>query len=198
MASTDAIGEVIAKLIKLGIKVLVFDFDLTLTRFHVWSRFRDDVVRVAQEARIEDFVDGDGFKTLVGAARDADISVYIATYGNYKVVRHYMGLLWRDSPCPFERVNIITPGFFEGIDGFCDGYRDGREMPVSKDMEVTEKNRQLAHIRETRDFSKGEMMLFDDTTKNVENAKAVGYEHSFLVDKAIGLGLVEFCKFVDC
>lgn len=180
------IEEVVARLVKSGIKVIVFDFDQTLTRFHVWSVFRDDLVRVGREAKVDDFVDGDGFKTLVG------ISVYVATYGNYKVVRHYMGLLWNDSPCPFDRVNIISPGLFEEIEG-C---QDGCVMPVSKDIEITEKNRQLAHIRDGGGWEKNEIMFFDDTEQNVKNAKRAGYENSFVVDKATGIGLAEFCGFV--
>ncbi len=147
-------------------------------------------MRVGHEAKVADFVDGEGFKTLVGVAQEEGVAVYIATYGNYKVVRHHMGLLWNDSPCPVNRVNIITPVLFEEIDGYHDKYRDGREMPTSKDVEVTEKNRQLAHIRVSGGWEK------NDTAANVTNAKAAGYEHSYAVDNTTGLGLVEFCELV--
>ena len=63
----------------------IFDFDCTLTKFHVWGRFRKaPLPEVLIDA--DTFVDLPAFKAFVQKARSQDLEVAIATFGRRDVV----------------------------------------------------------------------------------------------------------------
>ena len=65
--------------------VAIFDFDCTLTKFHVWGRFRKAPLKeVLIDA--DTFVDAQAFKEFVAKARRSDLEVAIATFGRRDVV----------------------------------------------------------------------------------------------------------------
>mmetsp|Transcript_20720 Transcript_20720/g.82697 ORF Transcript_20720/g.82697 Transcript_20720/m.82697 type:complete len:242 (-) Transcript_20720:366-1091(-) len=64
----------------------IFDFDCTLTTFHVWGRFKQTPLDQIPIDRATTFVDADAFRDFVATARDRDAKVAIATFGRRDVV----------------------------------------------------------------------------------------------------------------
>lgn len=201
MASEDIDGGFAEKLIvkfkEMGIKVLVWDFDKTLTGkgLHVCGTWRTKFDVLEREAVRSHFADADLLFEIVQKAREAGIDVYVATFGYFKAILHYMHLLYTETgvPCPFSRETIITPSVFEEV---AEGCRDGCYMPKCDDAELTKKNRQLAHIVRSRRCEKKEICFFDDTEENVVNAVAVGYTHSYFVNGSVGLTVEEYIRLL--
>ena len=90
----------------------IFDFDCTLTKFHVWGRFRKaPLPEVLIDA--DTFVDLPAFKAFVQKARAQDLEVAIATFGRRDVVNKALEFAlgaFTASHCSFHAVDARRLG----------------------------------------------------------------------------------------
>ncbi|KAJ1446775.1 hypothetical protein M885DRAFT_545268 [Pelagophyceae sp. CCMP2097] len=148
--------------------VAVFDFDLTLTKAHVWGTFRNaplDQVPIDADT----FVDLDGFRDFVADARRRDADVAIATFGRRDVVDKAMRFALGDS----HGVEISTPA-----DHYDPRFKDvpfaERPMcPEGSDV-LGNKNTQLANICLRFGVDASRVVLADDDANNVAAAREAG------------------------
>ena len=90
----------------------IFDFDCTLTKFHVWGRFRKaPLPEVLIDA--DTFVDLPAFKAFVQKARSQDLEVAIATFGRRDVVNKALEFAlgaFTASHCSFHAIDARRLG----------------------------------------------------------------------------------------
>lgn len=103
------------------VRLLVFDFDLTILSIHSWGeRIRPE--DVASRSLDRDVADLAFFRRFVARALDTGVKVAIASFGVYEVIQAYMDLAV--GPGVFTRENISTPSQH--------GTRDGHVVPGGK------------------------------------------------------------------
>lgn len=135
-------------------RLVVFDFDRTITWDHLWGKYQDAPI---QDIPITDdvFVCLGRFKALVRALQHNEHCVAVATFGRRDVVekalRHALG-----HP---HGLSIRTPADF--------GHRDGSAA-------LGDKNTQLASLAAHFCVAAGQILLVDDDQKNVEAAVKAG------------------------
>lgn len=136
--------------------LIVFDFDLTIARYHLWGTYQDkplDQVPV----RDNTFVDLGAFRDFVHAVRDKGHHVAIASFGRKDVVNkaitHALG--------EEHGIVISTPGDH--------GHRDGSSNLGSK-------NTQLSSLVERFNVKLSQIIFLDDDNQNVKEARKIGVD----------------------
>ena len=103
------------------VRLLVFDFDLTILSIHSWGeRIRPE--DVASRSLDRDVADLAFFRRFIARALNTGVKVAIASPGVYEVIQAYMDLAV--GPGVFTRENISTPSQH--------GMRDGHVVPEEK------------------------------------------------------------------
>mmetsp|Transcript_18664 Transcript_18664/g.51202 ORF Transcript_18664/g.51202 Transcript_18664/m.51202 type:complete len:458 (+) Transcript_18664:73-1446(+) len=134
--------------------VVVFDFDGTIVRDHLWAKFRNAPIG---DVPISDdmFSDLPRFRKFVRACSDAGHVIAVATFGRREVVDkavcHALG------NC--HDVVILTPADF--------GHAEGSGA-------LGDKNTQLAAFAEVFGVTAEQIMLIDDDKRNIEAASKAG------------------------
>lgn len=133
--------------------LFVFDFDLTIARYHLWGTHQDaplDRVRIGDRT----FVDLVAFKDFVCSQRVLGNEVAIATFGRKDVVNKAITYALGND----HGVVISTPADH--------GQRDGTSLG--------NKNAQLASLAERFCVKLAQVTFFDDDDINVQAAKHIG------------------------
>jgi hypothetical protein len=116
------------------IRCVVWDFDLTLLRIHSFAtRVTVESILGSDghgEGRLEDWVDGKGFVSLVDHLKaglltpdgSKPLACAIASFGRYEVIQAYCDKAWErwggeGAAVPFDRTNILTPSSVGSTDG---------------------------------------------------------------------------------
>jgi len=139
-------------------KLVVFDFDRTIMKEHMWNKYRDAPIG---RIRITDdhFVDLPKFRGLVLSLRRNGHNVAVATFGRRDVVdkalHHALG-----EP---HNISVRTPADF--------GHRDGSGR-------LGDKNTQLAELAKRYNVSAEQIIFLDDDPHNIEAAARAGVVHS--------------------
>lgn len=139
-------------------KLIVFDFDRTIMKEHMWNKYRDTPI---SRIHITDdhFVDLPKFRGLVLSLRRNGHNVAVATFGRRDVVdkalHHALG-----EP---HNISVRTPADF--------GFRDGSGR-------LGDKNTQLAELAKRYNVSAEQIIFLDDDPHNIEAAARAGVVHS--------------------
>jgi hypothetical protein len=139
-----------------GRRLIVFDFDRTIMKEHMWKKHRDtDLSRI----RITDemFVDIAQFRGFVFALKMRGHNVGVATFGRRDVVDKALHHALGDP----HGVSVRTPADF--------GYKDGSGI-------LGDKNTHLAALAQRYHVAAHQIILIDDDQKNVEAAADAGVE----------------------
>lgn len=142
-------------------RLVVFDFDRTIMRDHLWAKFRNTPI---QDIQITDnmFVSLPRFQALVRSLQLNGHSVAVATFGRREVVekalRHALGE---------HDICIRTPADF--------GHRDGSAA-------LGDKNTQLAALASRFGVAADQIILLDDDEKNIEAAERAGINAQWVPD----------------
>ena len=170
-----------------NVRLVVFDFDLTILRIHSWGeRVRPEDVEHRDLDR--DVADLAFFRAFVIALRDAGVRVAIASFGQYEVIQRYMDRAFGDGQTVFGRGNVSTPSAV--------GFRDGTSVPGGKvpQLEALVRAVLLDGAAES-DVRKDEeawraatraVAFFDDDERNVDVARRAGFAGATLVERDVG------------
>ena len=124
------------------VRLLVFDFDLTILSIHSWGeRIRPE--DVASRSLDRDVADLAFFRRFVARALETGVKVAIASFGVYEVIQAYMDLAV--GPGVFTRENISTPSQH--------GTRDGHVVPGGKVPQLEVRARVSVHAESQPDES---------------------------------------------
>jgi hypothetical protein len=155
----------------------IFDFDCTLTKFHVWGRFRKaPLPEVLIDA--DTFVDLQAFKAFVQKARSQDLEVAIATFGRRDVVNKALEYALGER----HDIAISTPA--DHVDPRYDFPNPMEDEPprCAEGSDILgDKNAQIAALCERFGVSVEDASLADDDPNNVQKAvdSGIGYvEHA--------------------
>ena len=155
----------------------IFDFDCTLTKFHVWGRFRKaPLPEVLIDA--DTFVDLPAFKAFVQKARSQDLEVAIATFGRRDVVNKALEFALGER----HDITISTPA--DHVDPRYDFPNPMEDEPprCAEGSDILgDKNAQIAALCERFGVSVEDASLADDDPNNVQKAvdSGIGYvEHA--------------------
>ncbi len=155
----------------------IFDFDCTLTKFHVWGRFRKaPLPEVLIDA--DTFVDLPAFKAFVQKARSCDLEVAIATFGRRDVVNKALEFALGER----HDIAISTPA--DHVDPRYDFPNPMEDEPprCAEGSDILgDKNAQIAALCERFGVSVENASLADDDPNNVQKAvdSGIGYvEHA--------------------
>ena len=155
----------------------IFDFDCTLTKFHVWGRFRKaPLPEVLIDA--DTFVDLPAFKAFVQKARSQDLEVAIATFGRRDVVNKALQFALGER----HDIAISTPA--DHVDPRYDFPQPLEDEPprCAEGSDILgDKNAQIAALCERFGVSVEDASLADDDPNNVQKAvdSGIGYvEHA--------------------
>ena len=155
----------------------IFDFDCTLTKFHVWGRFRKaPLPEVLIDA--DTFVDLPAFKAFVAKARSQDLEVAIATFGRRDVVNKALQFALGER----HDIAISTPA--DHVDPRYDFPQPLEDEPprCAEGSDILgDKNAQIAALCERFGVSVEDASLADDDPNNVQKAvdSGIGYvEHA--------------------
>ena len=158
-----------------NVRLVVFDFDLTILRIHSWGeRVRPEDVEHRDLDR--DVADLAFFRAFVLALRDAGVQVAIASFGQYEVIQRYMDRAFGDGQTVFGRGNVSTPSAV--------GFRDGTSVPGGKvpQLEALVRAVLLDGAAESEARKDEEawraatraVAFFDDDERNVDVARRAG------------------------
>jgi len=163
-----------------GVKLVVLDFDQTVLRIHSFSEGISEE-EVALRDLEADFANLEFFQALVIAAKQRNITIAVASFGVFEVIRAYLSRAC--GPDVWNRENICTPGAV--------GSRDGCAL-------IDGKNTQIETLRTTFGVQHPKEVVFvDDDASNVKRARAAGYEYSFHAPNALTPDLwFEICRMV--
>ncbi|KAK7242113.1 trehalose phosphatase [Aureococcus anophagefferens] len=150
----------------------IFDFDCTLTRFHVWGKFRNAPLK---EVPIDaaTFVDLPAFRAFVSRARGADVEVAIATFGRRDVVDKAMTFALGEA----HGVAISTPAdHADPRFDFGGGDDDDDDRPRCAEGSdiLGDKNTQIDELLQRVGVDVGAASLADDDPHNVAAARQRG------------------------
>lgn len=168
-----------------NVRLVVFDFDLTILRIHSWGeRVRPEDVEHRHLDR--DVADLAFFRAFVLALRDAGVRVAVASFGQYEVIQRYMDAVFGDGQSVFKRANVSTPSTV--------GFRDGTSVPGGKvpqlcalvSEQLFDGTAQNELDEEVWRAATSAVAFFDDDVKNVDGAKRAGYARAALVDGDVG------------
>mmetsp|Transcript_25361 Transcript_25361/g.82036 ORF Transcript_25361/g.82036 Transcript_25361/m.82036 type:complete len:220 (-) Transcript_25361:226-885(-) len=148
----------------------IFDFDLTLTKYHVWGRFKNAPLK---EVPVNEamFVDVEAFRTFVEAAKGRDAQVAIATFGRRDVVEKALRFLLGSDD---HGVAVSTPAdHFDPRFEFGDD--DDRPRCAEGSDVLGDKNAQIERLRKTFGVTEDHnVFLADDDPNNVRAATNAG------------------------
>ena len=168
-----------------NVRLVVFDFDLTILRIHSWGeRVRPEDVEHRDLDR--DVADLAFFRAFVLALRDAGVQVAIASFGQYEVIQRYMDRAFGDGQTVFGRGNVSTPSAV--------GFRDGSSVPGGKVPQLCALVEDaLFDGQEKASLDAGvwqaavqDVAFFDDDEQNVRGAERAGFRRATLVDRDVG------------
>lgn len=160
---TDSVD--VSGVLSLGIRLVVWDFDLTLLSIHSFA-LRLTAADVAVRNLQSDFYALDFYVSLVRRLVDAGVGVAIASFGRGEVIRAYMDRVFIVGADSVQNIfvgsNICTPATIGGVDGWA--------QPRGK-------NALLEHLISDpfRGLQKTEVIFFDDDPANVDLAKEAGF-----------------------
>lgn len=149
--------------------VAIFDFDCTLTRFHVWGKFR--ALPLAQiPIDKATFVDSDAFARFVGQARSCGADVAIATFGRHDVVDKALKVaLGTES----HGIEISTPA--DHFDPRFDATSDDERPRCAEGSDILgDKNAQIDELCLRFGVTRQHVSLIDDDANNVACARSEG------------------------
>uniref|UniRef100_A0A7S3NP38 FCP1 homology domain-containing protein n=1 Tax=Aureoumbra lagunensis TaxID=44058 RepID=A0A7S3NP38_9STRA len=146
----------------------VFDFDLTLTTFHVWGRYRNTPLEeIPMEKSV--FVDLEAFRYFVHEARNRDAKIAIATFGRRDVVNKALCFVLGEE----HGIVISTPAdHFDPRFEFAD--EEDRPRCVEGTDVLGDKNTQLDYLCQYFQVPKSLVFLADDDADNVAAARQFG------------------------
>lgn len=152
--------------LKTVVKLVVWDFDLTLLAIHSYHR-RITPEQVSTGARNieDDFADVATFRSLACHLVEKEgVAVAIASFGKYETVQAYMDAVFGSGQQHFTRDNISTPSLI--------GLPDGCSVAGGK-------NRQLLDLARRYKAPPHQVAFFDDSRNNVLRASHAGFVWSF-------------------
>jgi hypothetical protein len=116
---TDSVD--VSGVLSLGIRLVVWDFDLTLLSIHSFA-LRLTAADVAVRNLQSDFYALDFYVSLVRRLVDAGVGVAIASFGRGEVIRAYMDRVFIVGADSVQNIfvgsNICTPATIGGVDGW--------------------------------------------------------------------------------
>mmetsp|Transcript_23795 Transcript_23795/g.73469 ORF Transcript_23795/g.73469 Transcript_23795/m.73469 type:complete len:193 (-) Transcript_23795:34-612(-) len=147
----------------------VFDFDCTLTRFHVWGKFRNAPLKDVLVDK-NTFVDVEAFRDFVSRARGAGLEVAIATFGRRDVVDKALTVALGDD----HGIAISTPAdHFDPRFDFSEDDDDRPKCAEGSDI-LGDKNTQLNALCERFGVDLSVVSLADDDPHNIAKAQEAG------------------------
>lgn len=161
-------SSIAAEVSAAGIRLVVWDFDLTILRIHSFAT-RLTAADVASRDLSLDFWDLPFFITLAQHLVRLGVAVAIASFGRSEVIQAYLDRAF-EPPDEGARLfssttNIVTPATVGGVDGWA--------QPGGK-------NSLLEHllVGVFPGITKNAVLFFDDDNTNVELAKEAGFQRS--------------------
>jgi FMN phosphatase YigB (HAD superfamily) len=179
------------------IKLIVWDFDLTLLRIHSFSK-RIIAQEVKRRDYEHDFADATFLRSFLDEMKRKGIKVSIASFGKREVIEEYMKLLiseeYGDYCSDFafvdKRKSIVTPNDVGGSDG-CSMKDKGKMLDVlmkrfvlnkaddDDDDDDDENENKNENEYETKlKSARKRVVFFDDDEDNINAAKKLGYTFS--------------------
>mmetsp|Transcript_25092 Transcript_25092/g.75321 ORF Transcript_25092/g.75321 Transcript_25092/m.75321 type:complete len:185 (-) Transcript_25092:28-582(-) len=149
----------------------IFDFDCTLTKFHVWGKYRNaplEEVPITEDT----FCDIQALRNFVQTARAADIGVAIATFGRRDVVDKALTVALGEG----HGVEISTPA--DHLDPQYDRSFAVDEDDIPRCREgsdiLGDKNVQIDALCSRVGVGRADVFLADDDPNNIARARAAG------------------------
>ena len=166
----EAAGTIVPAVLKKAVRMVVWDFDLTLMKLHTYAKRiqPDDVIKRRWE---DDFVDLEFFRKLVAELKAAGITFAVASFGKYETIQAYLTLGFPGGD--FNRKNISTPGLLPGgVDGF--------QQPQGKQFQIKQLVTEL--FGDASAISLDEVLLIDDDERNIKYAEADGCKAALVTE----------------
>jgi hypothetical protein len=148
----------------------IWDFDLTILKIHSYaSEIKEtDVKSLSWNKLMCNFADPIFFRDFVYYLIEHKKKVAIISFGYYNVIKAYLDRLF-DNDKIFGKHNIITP-----IDE-CQ-----RHTSINSD-----KNQYIINISREHNIDYPKVLFFDDTHRNINNARELGI-NTFKINEKIG------------
>lgn len=148
------------------IKLMIFDFDCTITNFHLSSSVTLEEIL---SHPISEFIDAPLFKAFVEYLLKKGIQVAIASYGKKNIILNLMNRVFSDSI--FDEDNVVTPHDISLAKGvkWSEGCNPNKKLLLNKNDMI----QLLAHRLE---LDPKEICLLDDTEEHIVNARNLGCE----------------------
>lgn len=143
------------------IKLFIFDFDCTITNYHLKD------VNVKAE-HVTQYIDVDLFKAWIEYLQSQNIKVAVASFGNKNKILTLLQTIFDTNV--FDEHNVITPRDMPVINGV-----QWKEDFVPPRRSGLNKNHMLQMLRAPFKISAKETYFLDDTFENITNAQAEGY-----------------------
>jgi len=141
-----------------GFRLLVLDFDRTISRWHMWETYEDAPI---EDIPVNDatFVDITALRNLVKEAGDFGHQVAIATFGRRDVAEKAMSYAFGNDHC----IAISTPA----------DHMDAGSA-YARIALVGDKNTQLFALAQKFKVQPSQVILLDDEPRNIQQAVKVG------------------------
>jgi hypothetical protein len=155
-----------------GIKLMIFDFDCTITNFHLSSSVTLEDV---SSRPVSEFIEAPLFTSFVRYLLARKIQVAIASYGKKEIILGLMNRVFLDPT--FDQNNVVTPrdiSLAKSIK-WTEGCNPSKKLSVNKNDMIHLLARRLG-------LEKEGICLLDDTEEHIENARSFGYR-AILVPK---------------
>lgn len=171
LAALQAVGTCASGQARNGVRLIVFDFDRTISKEHMWGTHRDAPLHTIPIID-ETFVDLRAFRAFVSSARRHGHVVAIATFGRRDVAAKAMSFALGED----HGVTITTPADFPDptcLPDFVGPADVAPRCPEGSSL-LGNKNRQLVALAWLFGVSAIDMVLIDDDDNNVKEAARAG------------------------
>jgi len=166
--------------------LIVFDFDRTIAREHMWGTYRDAPLEAIPMSD-QTFVDIAALRAVVGSIRGHGGQVAVATFGRADVA----GKALRFAFGPDHGIHITTPADYPDpghrpVDSEGGAAGKGKDLALGGAGKVSRcpegsswlgnKNRQLVALAKMHGVAASDMMLLDDDAHNIQEALKAGVD----------------------
>uniref|UniRef100_A0A6C0J0X4 FCP1 homology domain-containing protein n=1 Tax=viral metagenome TaxID=1070528 RepID=A0A6C0J0X4_9ZZZZ len=147
-----------------GVKLMIFDFDCTITNFHLSSSVTLEEI---SSRPLSEFIEAPLFKAFVEYLLRRGIQVAIASYGKKDIILGLMNRVFSNSI--FDEDNVVTPRdiSMEKNVKWSEGFNPSKRLLLNKNDMI-----QLLAHRLGLDLK--EICLLDDTEEHIINARKLG------------------------
>ena len=145
---------------------MIFDFDCTITNFHLSSNSNLEDV---SSRPLEEFIEASLFKSFVQYLQKRGIKVGVASYGKKELILTLLNRVLEDST--FNQDNVVTPRDIALVKSvrWTDGCNPSKRLSLNK-------NDMLRLLAERLEVEEDQVCLLDDTEEHIQNARSSNYQ----------------------